>query len=110
MLARLSKCMPQTPRGTPSRRKRIMRRAKIAVRPSSSSAAGSVNDSGATKKRIGNQRSDEGPMAGLRERKKARLRQQIVETALHLFRRRRRSEEHTSELQSHLNLVCRLLL
>src|SRR5207237_7752636 len=25
-------------------------------------------------------------------------------------RRRRRSEEHTSELQSHLNLVCRLLL
>jgi AcrR family transcriptional regulator len=27
-------------------------------------------------------------MAGLRERKKARLRQQIVETALHLFRQR----------------------
>src|SRR6185369_17487450 len=25
-------------------------------------------------------------------------------------KRRRRSEEHTSELQSHLNLVCRLLL
>src|SRR5260370_17524038 len=25
-------------------------------------------------------------------------------------RRRERSEEHTSELQSHLNLVCRLLL
>src|SRR5260370_35487599 len=25
-------------------------------------------------------------------------------------RRRSRSEEHTSELQSHLNLVCRLLL
>src|SRR5260370_16663233 len=25
-------------------------------------------------------------------------------------RRRRRSEEHTSELQSHLNIVCRLLL
>src|SRR5260370_31826952 len=25
-------------------------------------------------------------------------------------RRRQRSEEHTSELQSHLNLVCRLLL
>src|SRR6267142_3904968 len=25
-------------------------------------------------------------------------------------RRRRRSEEHTSELQSHVNLVCRLLL
>src|SRR5574337_1728022 len=28
----------------------------------------------------------------------------------HLLRRRRRSEEHTSELQSPLNLVCRLLL
>src|SRR5260370_14665259 len=27
-----------------------------------------------------------------------------------LRRERRRSEEHTSELQSHLNLVCRLLL
>src|SRR5260370_19966346 len=26
------------------------------------------------------------------------------------FRPERRSEEHTSELQSHLNLVCRLLL
>src|SRR5260370_20544380 len=25
-------------------------------------------------------------------------------------RKKRRSEEHTSELQSHLNLVCRLLL
>src|SRR5260370_14037196 len=29
---------------------------------------------------------------------------------LGLARRRGRSEEHTSELQSHLNLVCRLLL
>src|SRR6476661_9976776 len=32
---------------------------------------------------------------------------------IHLLRRRdaaQRSEEHTSELQSHLNLVCRLLL
>src|SRR5690242_21298534 len=26
------------------------------------------------------------------------------------WNRRRRSEEHTSELQSHVNLVCRLLL
>src|SRR5260370_41989329 len=33
--------------------------------------------------------------------------QQIVER---LRNYRRRSEEHTSELQSHLNLVCRLLL
>src|SRR5260370_28349753 len=29
---------------------------------------------------------------------------------VHIARRRQRSEEHTSELQSHLNLVCRLLL
>src|SRR6266571_5460151 len=28
----------------------------------------------------------------------------------HELRRRLRSEEHTSELQSHVNLVCRLLL
>src|SRR5260370_38680446 len=36
-----------------------------------------------------------------------------VHTFLHrpdAKRRQRRSEEHTSELQSHLNLVCRLLL
>src|SRR5260370_8003247 len=33
-------------------------------------------------------------------------RQQVEET----IRARGRSEEHTSELQSHLNLVCRLLL
>src|SRR5260370_6208893 len=31
-------------------------------------------------------------------------------TMLHDFGRVLRSEEHTSELQSHLNLVCRLLL
>src|SRR4029077_15956574 len=30
--------------------------------------------------------------------------------AARCLRRRARSEEHTSELQSHLNLVCRLLL
>src|SRR5690242_21082807 len=28
----------------------------------------------------------------------------------HVLHRRKRSEEHTSELQSHVNLVCRLLL
>src|SRR5260370_23399041 len=33
-----------------------------------------------------------------------------VSQSRHLARRRSRSEEHTSELQSHLNLVCRLLL
>src|SRR5260370_11347286 len=32
----------------------------------------------------------------------------VVDT--HTGLRRHRSEEHTSELQSHLNLVCRLLL
>src|SRR5207237_7104039 len=31
-------------------------------------------------------------------------------THLPSFKGKRRSEEHTSELQSHLNLVCRLLL
>src|SRR5260370_21346711 len=34
----------------------------------------------------------------------------ILKFAIYLFERRIRSEEHTSELQSHLNLVCRLLL
>src|SRR5690242_21105302 len=41
----------------------------------------------------------------------------VLTTAYHLARegetfpsRTRRSEEHTSELQSHVNLVCRLLL
>src|SRR5260370_5078862 len=33
-----------------------------------------------------------------------------VGVQLHRQQARRRSEEHTSELQSHLNLVCRLLL
>src|SRR5260370_26499276 len=31
-------------------------------------------------------------------------------TAARACKRKNRSEEHTSELQSHLNLVCRLLL
>src|SRR5438477_7246452 len=31
-------------------------------------------------------------------------------TSFTFRRRQRRSEEHTSELQSHVNLVCRLLL
>src|SRR4029077_5830775 len=82
MLARLSKCTPRTPNGIPSRRKRIM------GRRSPSPAPGSVNDREAKKKRSGDKTSGQGPMAGLRERKRARLRQQIVETALHLFRQR----------------------
>jgi AcrR family transcriptional regulator len=47
-----------------------------------------VNESGGTKKRRSHPTSGNQPISGLRERKKARLRQQIVETALHLFRQR----------------------
>src|SRR5260370_4414946 len=35
---------------------------------------------------------------------------QTKKPILHCREKQRRSEEHTSELQSHLNLVCRLLL
>src|SRR5207237_5136535 len=41
------------------------------------------------------------------ERKLVRQHLEVDRTS---FRSTRRSEEHTSELQSHLNLVCRLLL
>src|SRR5260370_16028497 len=34
----------------------------------------------------------------------------VSELVVSLYQTQRRSEEHTSELQSHLNLVCRLLL
>src|SRR5690242_20840178 len=47
-------------------------------------------------------RTAEAALAG-RERRAASLRRQVA-------RGRVRSEEHTSELQSHVNLVCRLLL
>src|SRR5438034_7813609 len=36
--------------------------------------------------------------------------QDLLEIYFVLFRRHNRSEEHTSELQSHSDLVCRLLL
>jgi AcrR family transcriptional regulator len=65
-----------------------MRRAKVTVSRSSPQTPGSFDDSGATKKRRTHPASGREPVAGLRERKKARLRQQIVETALHLFRQR----------------------
>src|SRR5690242_20974405 len=39
-----------------------------------------------------------------------RSRELMERVLLSTYPRRRRSEEHTSELQSHVNLVCRLLL
>src|SRR5256885_12835658 len=44
------------------------------------------------------------------KREVARARLEILENAQRLLSRRVRSEEHTSELQSPCNLVCRLLL
>jgi AcrR family transcriptional regulator len=80
--------MPRTPSGVPSRRSRILRRAKNAVRRPPSPRLESADDNEATKGRGGRPISGKEPTTGLRERKKARLRQQIVETALHLFRQR----------------------
>ena len=65
-----------------------MRRTKTAVRRTPSPVSRSAEESRTAKKgrdRAGIGRRNE---PGLRERKKARLRQQIVETALHLFRQR----------------------
>src|SRR5580698_11233030 len=88
MLARLSKYRPRNESGAPSRRKHFMRRAKGAARHSHSPATANAEEGGAGKRRRGHSTSGKEPMAGLRERKKARLRQQIIETALHLFRQR----------------------
>src|SRR6266436_1253218 len=66
----------------------FMRRAKIAARRSPSSSHGNDDGGETAKRRRGHLNSRKEPTAGLRERKKARLRQQIVETALHLFRQR----------------------
>ena len=63
-----------------------MRRAKTAGRRPA--APRRANDHKTTKKRRGHPAPGKEPISGLRERKKARLREQIVETALHLFRRR----------------------
>jgi TetR/AcrR family transcriptional regulator, cholesterol catabolism regulator len=65
-----------------------MRRAKAALRRSPSIPSGGNNDVEAPKTKRGHAHSEKGQLVGLRERKKARLRQQIVETALHLFRQR----------------------
>ena len=66
-----------------------MPRAKIPARqlPAADPASDGDGDAHANRKR-GHPASRKEPLAGLRERKKARLRQQIVETALHLFRQR----------------------
>jgi TetR/AcrR family transcriptional regulator, cholesterol catabolism regulator len=66
----------------------FMRRAKIAARRSPSSSHGNDDNVETAKRRRGHLNSGKEPTGGLRERKKARLRQQIVETALHLFRQR----------------------
>src|ERR1700721_1847120 len=63
-----------------------MRRGKVAARRST--APVSADDSEVTKKRREASKPGKEAKSGLRERKKARLRQQIVETALHLFRQR----------------------
>jgi TetR/AcrR family transcriptional regulator, cholesterol catabolism regulator len=65
-----------------------MRRAKVAVSRSSSQSASHSDESETSSKRRNHPKSGREPVAGLRERKKARLRQQIIETALHLFRQR----------------------
>jgi AcrR family transcriptional regulator len=66
-----------------------MRRAKLAVRrpASSSSDPRPIRNKDPKKSRRVRKPSRKTSEGGLRERKKARLRQQIVETALHLFRR-----------------------
>src|SRR5260370_32058382 len=50
------------------------------------------------------------PGFGGRRRGHGRPRAEGLEPAVRPARKSGRSEEHTSELQSHLNLVCRLLL
>lgn len=66
----------------------FMRRAKTSARRSPLPAHGNSKNTEASNNRHGRASSSKEPTAGLRERKKARLRQQIVETALHLFRQR----------------------
>src|SRR2546426_8649326 len=53
--------------------------------------------------------TDREPQAGTREFRPQR-RGPLAERLIQHLQRRRRSEEHTSELQSPCNLVCRLLL
>src|SRR5260370_18971414 len=53
---------------------------------------------------FGPSRNDDTPSLPLRPR------DTFLDQPVRFLRRTPRSEEHTSELQSHLNLVCRLLL
>src|SRR5207237_8002888 len=56
------------------------------------------------------QRRAAGPVDGAEAARADQLLQPVVRAALPGSDGAARSEEHTSELQSHLNLVCRLLL
>src|SRR5690242_21134095 len=60
--------------------------------------------------RIQKQLGDEAMIAGRRFVIRAVGEHLLVHFAQQLFETKVRSEEHTSELQSHVNLVCRLLL
>jgi AcrR family transcriptional regulator len=67
-----------------------MRRSKVARAQSPATPSGRLNESGPSRLRFGRvevapAREDQIP--GLRERKKARLRQQIIDTAVRLFRK-----------------------
>src|ERR1700689_252309 len=75
--------------GALCRRNSIMPRAKISPRQPSASAPAINDDSdGDSVSKRGHAGPRKEPVGGPRERKKARLRQQIIETALHLFRQR----------------------
>jgi AcrR family transcriptional regulator len=65
-----------------------MRRTKTAVRRRPLQVSGSAKESRTAKKGRDSASIGQRNEPGLRERKKARLHQQIVETALHLFRQR----------------------
>jgi AcrR family transcriptional regulator len=67
-----------------------MRRSKVARAESPATPSGRVKEHGSLRLRRGHANIDEAPggqMPGLRERKKARLRQQIIDTAVKLFRK-----------------------
>src|SRR5580704_10326298 len=75
--------------GALCRRNSSMPRAKNSARqPLSPEPANDSDRDGDAARKRGHSTSRKEPVDGLRERKKARLRQQIVETALHLFRQR----------------------